>query len=61
MDVNEISQVISNVGFPIAASVGLFYLYNKTLTEVTAVLSDVRDSLRALTDEIHHKEARANG
>lgn len=32
---------ISTVGFPVVACVGMFYLYNKTLTEVTSAIADM--------------------
>lgn len=43
--VNVISQVISNVGFPIAAYLLMWYTCNKTMAEV-------RDALNALTTEM---------
>lgn len=42
MDVSAVSQVISNVGFPIAAYLLTWYTCNTTLKEV-------RDALNALT------------
>lgn len=34
MDLNEIITVISSVGFPIVACVGIFYLYDRTIKEM---------------------------
>lgn len=34
MDVTEITQLISSVGFPIVACMAMFYMNNKTLTEL---------------------------
>ena len=43
--VNVISQIISNVGFPIAAYLLMWHTCNKTMAEV-------RDALNALTAEM---------
>lgn len=53
MDVNSVSQVISNVGFPIAAYLLMWWTCNKTMQEV-------RDALNALTTELT-KENGDNG
>lgn len=34
MNVTEITQLISSVGFPIVACMAMFYMNNKTLTEL---------------------------
>lgn len=34
MDVTEVTQLISSVGFPIVACMAMFYMNNKTLTEL---------------------------
>lgn len=36
----EITQFISTVGFPIAASCGLFWFANKLVDKITSVISD---------------------
>lgn len=51
----ELTQLVSTVGFPIAASVGLFYLYDKTMREVIGTLQEIRDNLRRLNDQIGGK------
>lgn len=38
--VNEIAQLISTVGFPIAASCGLFWFCNKLTDKMTDVISE---------------------
>mgnify|MGYP003549618572 CR=1 FL=1 len=52
---DELSQLISSVGFPIAASIALFYLYDKTMREVVSTLQEVRDNLRNLNDQLEGK------
>lgn len=53
--VADITQVISTVGFPIAASVGMFYLYNKTVTSLTETLTSMNHTLGDLKNEIIKK------
>lgn len=50
--ISDIIQMISTVGFPIAASVGMFYLYNKTVTSLTETLTSMNHTLSDLKDEI---------
>ena len=52
---DELSQLISSVGFPSAASIALFYLYDKTMREVVSTLQEVRDNLRNLNDQLEGK------
>ncbi len=51
---NEWAQFISSVGFPIAASCGMFYLYNKTISEITSTLNLMNQTLQ----DICHKLER---
>lgn len=46
-----ISQLISTTGFPITACVGMFYIYNKLMTELFPVLSKIEKTLDILLDE----------
>ena len=34
MNITEVTQLISSVGFPIVACMAMFYMNNKTLTEL---------------------------
>lgn len=61
LDVNTISTVISTVGFPIVACCGLFYLYNKTLTRLTATLEKVDKTLDKMSDRIDALEKQVSG
>lgn len=51
----DVSQLINSIGFPIAASVGMFYLYNKTVTGLTETLTSMNHILNDLKDEIIKK------
>ena len=53
---SEFSQFISSVGFPIAASVAMFYLYNKTITELTETLTSMNHTLTDLKNELIKKK-----
>lgn len=47
------AQFISSVGFPIVASCGMFYLYNKTITDITSTLQLMNHTLQEI---IHRLE-----
>lgn len=51
------AQFISSVGFPIVASCGMFYLYNKTITDITSTLQLMNHTLQ----EIIHRLESADG
>ena len=55
MDYNAIIQAIGSVGFPIVASVGMFYLYNKTVTELTNTLTRMDKTLELLREEVMNR------
>ena len=59
--IDTILQGISTVGFPIVASVGMFYLYNKTITSLTETLSIMNVTLQDLKREIMKAEGDDNG
>lgn len=45
VDITTITGVISSIGFPIVACIALFYLYDKTITKLTATLEKVDETL----------------
>ena len=47
---NTIIQAIGSVGFPIVACCALFYLYDKTITKLTATLEKMDKTLDKLYD-----------
>ena len=53
MDVNEIIQIIGSLGFPIVAACGMFYLYDKTIKDLTVTLARIDTTL---THIINHME-----
>lgn len=52
MEVAEIMSAISTVGFPIAACVGLFYLYDRTIKDLTVTLSKIDATLEGIVTTI---------
>ena len=52
MDANSMVSIISSVGFPIAACVGLFYLYVKTIKDLTVTLTKIDTTLDGVMDAI---------
>ena len=49
---NEIIQAIGSVGFPIVACIGLFYLYNETITKITNTLELLNKSIELIAEEL---------
>lgn len=43
--VNLIVQLVNGCGFPIAACIGIFYLYNKSITSITNTLTKLDTTL----------------
>lgn len=51
MDVNTVIQAISNVGFPIAAFMLMWYQCNTVVKENTAAITEMRIALDELNKE----------
>lgn len=47
-DINIIMQTISTVGFPIVACVGLFYMYNQIIKDLTITLTKIDATLEQI-------------
>ena len=60
MDYNAVIQAIGSVGFPIVASIGMFYLYNKTVTELTNTLTRMDKTLELLREEVMERAKGAD-
>ena len=54
----DVAQLVSTVGFPVAASIGMFYLYNKTITELTETLTSMNHTLTNLNNMIINEVIR---
>ena len=56
MEFNDIITAISTVGFPIIACGGLFYLYDRTIKDLTTVLNKIDNTNQMILDLV--KESR---
>lgn len=54
MNVNEISQLVSNLGFPIVACVALFYMNLKTSESYNKTMEHMRDTINKNTETMQH-------
>ena len=54
MDINQISQLIGSLGFPIVCCGVLFYLYDKTIKTFTEALTKINTMLENLCKELEH-------
>lgn len=52
----EIAQIVSTVGFPIAACAGLFYLYDKTIKDLTITLAKIDATLDGIAKRLDSTE-----
>lgn len=57
LDISTITGVISSIGFPIVACIALFYLYDKTITKLTATLEKVDTTLDKICARMDKVEA----
>lgn len=57
---NELATFVTGVGFPIAASVGIFYLYDKTIRELTVTLAKIGDGVQRLLDKSDKEDRRVD-
>lgn len=58
MDINTITQIVSTVGFPIAACCVMFYQNGKlqeTLTQLSNTLAQMADRLKDVEDAVKNK------
>lgn len=46
--ITDIATVISTVGFPIVACCGIFYLYNKTIQDITTAINKMDATLELI-------------
>lgn len=55
-DFNGVLTAVSTVGFPIAACAGLFYLYDKTIKELTITLARIDTTIQTMIDKLNEME-----
>ncbi len=52
MDASAVIQAIGSVGFPIVACCAMFYLYDKTITNLTSTLERIDKTLDKVLDKL---------
>ena len=52
MDIQVVSTLIASVGFPIAAFMGIFYLYDKTIKELTVTITKIDNTLNHVLQKL---------
>lgn len=52
MDAQAIISAIGSVGFPIVAAVGMFYLYDKTVKDLTGMIQKIDITLQMLVNKM---------
>lgn len=53
----ELTSLISNVGFPIAAFCAMYYMCNQTIKENTKAISDVTKTMQQIVDRLNADDA----
>ena len=53
MNINEIVQLISQAGFPIAVVVYLFYYQKDTVDKLSSIINENTQVIKSLQQEIH--------
>lgn len=56
MDPSMIMQAIGSVGFPIVAACAMFYLYDKTIKELTETLTRIDTTMQVILKQIERSE-----
>lgn len=52
MDIGEITQVISTVGFPIVAFTMMYYMCNTTIKEVMNTVNELKGSIDKMVERL---------
>lgn len=60
MELTEIMSSVGSVGFPIVACVGMFYLYDKTIKDLTATINKIDATLATLVTRINLEKEEDN-
>jgi len=58
MDMTNVVQMIGSVGFPIVAATAMFYLYDKTIKELTATITKIDTTLDHIMSRIDSWDGR---
>ena len=61
MDANAIISAIASVGFPIVACIGLFYLYDRTIKDLTVTLTSITAALDGIKSTLDKLDKKLDG
>lgn len=61
MEIEPVVQLVSTVGFPIVACIGLFYLYDKTIKDLTITLAKIDSTLDGIAKRLDSIEEFEKG
>ncbi len=56
MDPSMIMQAIGSVGFPIVAACAMFYLYDKTIKELTETLTRIDTTMQVVLKQLERDD-----
>lgn len=54
--ISTLSQLISSVGFPIAAFAAIFYLYDRTIKDLTVTIAKIDATLEHILSHLELEE-----
>ena len=54
--IGTLSQLVASVGFPIAAFAAIFYLYDKTIKELTVTITKIDATLEHILSHLELEE-----
>ena len=57
MDPSMIMQAIGSVGFPIVAACAMFYLYDKTIKELTETLTRIDTTMQVVLKQLERDDS----
>lgn len=60
MEINELSTLISTIGFPIVAFGAIFYLYDKTVKDLTVTITKIDNTLTHILNKLELEEDSTN-
>lgn len=60
MNMNDITTIIANLGFPIFVAIWMLYKSSKDNERMTETINDLKNAITILTSEIKHNKEDEN-
>lgn len=60
MNMNDVTTIIANLGFPIFVAVWMLYKSSKDNERMTETINDLKNAITILTSEIKHNKEDEN-